>query len=210
MKIGVFDSGIGGRNVLRVLEQALPEHQFVYASDSKNVPYGNKTPEQIVALAQKAVQPLLEHCGLIVLACNTATSYAIDILRAENPKIKFVGLEPAVKPAAEATKNGVVAVCATPATLASPNYQHLKSTYAKGLTVIEPDCSVWAGLIEQGSAVQIDLAELAASLSQKGCDTVALGCTHYHSLKQRLAELLPGVTILEPSDAVVERVKRCF
>jgi glutamate racemase len=208
MKIGVFDSGVGGRNILKVLRHALPEHSFVYACDSKNVPYGSKTPSQIVQLARLAIRPLVKDCKVVVVACNTATSYAIETLRRDNRDTKFVGLEPPIKPAARLAKTGVVAVCATPATLKSINYQKLKNSFASQLTVIEPDCTDWATLIEQDRAGEIRLEQLAAYLLHRGCDTVVLGCTHYHALRPKLQTLMPNTTIIDPSYAVLEQVKR--
>ncbi|MDR1033125.1 MAG: glutamate racemase [Candidatus Nomurabacteria bacterium] len=208
MKIGVFDSGVGGRNILAVLQKALPEHAFAYACDAWNVPYGNKSPEQVIELTMAAIKPLVKDCGLIVVACNTATSYAIEALRNAYPTINFVGLEPAIKPAAQLTRSGVITVCATPATLISPNYKHLKHEYARKLKVIEPDCSDWAGLIESGQSDQIKLDTLASSLQARHCDVLVLGCTHYHALQAKLQELLPNTKVIDPSDAVAEQVKR--
>ncbi|MDR0591645.1 MAG: glutamate racemase [Candidatus Nomurabacteria bacterium] len=208
MKIGVFDSGIGGLNILNGLQQALPEHDFEYACDTEHVPYGNKSPEEIIRLTTAGVQQLAKDCEVVVIACNTATSYAIDTLRQVYPNTRFVGLEPAIKPASALTESGALAVCATPATLASANYRQLLQAHAKGLTVVEPDCSNWASLIEHGQADQIQLEGLSSELCEKGCDTVVLGCTHYHTLKPKLAKLIPGAAILEPCDAVLKQVKR--
>ncbi|MDR0398135.1 MAG: aspartate/glutamate racemase family protein [Candidatus Nomurabacteria bacterium] len=209
MKIGIFDSGIGGRNVLSVLQQALPGHSFIYACDSLNVPYGTKSPEQIIELTRHAIQPLLQSCQIIVIACNTVTSYAIRTLRRENPNVQFIGLEPAIKLATQLTKTNTVAVCATPATLRSPNYLRLKNLYTKHLKqVIEPECTDWARLIEYGQANRVKLNQLSARLLNQNCDVVVLGCTHYHELKPRFLKHMPNATILEPSDAVLKRVKR--
>jgi glutamate racemase len=206
MKIGVFDSGKGGLNILRSLRARFRQHHFVYACDTEHMPYGSKSPAEINRLVGKAIQPLIESCQIIVLACNTATTVAIDNLRRQHPDIKFIGLEPMVRPAASLTKNGVIAVCATPATLRSPNYQKLKTAHAAGVKVLEPDCSQWAELVETGRKHQIDLRRTAQQLAEQNCDVIVLGCTHYHSLKPALRRLLPRVKILEPSDAIAERL----
>ncbi|MDR3125984.1 MAG: aspartate/glutamate racemase family protein [Candidatus Nomurabacteria bacterium] len=207
MTIGVFDSGSGGRNILEVLEWSFPEFDFVYISDTKNLPYGLKSAELIRELVSKAVKPLVEKCSVVIIACNTATTAAIEHLRAEFPSTKFIGLEPMLKPAARLTQTGAICVCATPATLRSRNYSQLKHKYTRELKVIEPDCADWAGLIERGETDKINLETLREIIRVSSCDVLVLGCTHYHVLKTRLQKLLPKIKILEPSDAIVEQLK---
>lgn len=208
MKIGVFDSGRGGEAVARKLSSLLPTARVITAHDHKNVPYGGKTPEEIIRLTSAAIQPLIAaHCDTIVLACNTATVNAIEALRKQFPLQRFVGLEPMVKPAVAASKSKKIAVLATPATLASANYKHLKTLYASDTTLYEPDCSSWAKLIEDGEQTQIDLAATITPLVEKGVDTIVLACTHYHWLEGAIQDLAgDSVTVLEPTDAVKARV----
>jgi glutamate racemase len=207
MKIGVFDSGVGGRFVADALAAAFTDDEVMYVNDREHVPYGNKSPEEIRHLTRTAVIPLVDDgCSIIVIACNTASTNAISFLRETYPHIFFVGLEPMIKPATQLTKTGVVAVCATRATLASKSYGLLKRTWAADITVIEPDCHEWATLIEEERSNEIDIDSLVTDLVSKNCDVIVLGCTHYHWLKNRFHAANPSITILEPTDAIRQRI----
>ena len=207
-KIGVFDSGIGGQAVAKRIQQLFPDVEVLLASDSANMPYGNKRRAEIIRLTLAAVQPLVDaQCDAIVIACNTATTNAIDDLRAAHPSVHFVGIEPMVKPAARHTKTGAIAVLATPSTLASHTYHRLKQRWAPQITVIEPDCSTWADTIERGHADQVALHSVMDELRRWQVDTIVLGCTHYHWIKDRIqAAAGPHVQVLEPSDAIGARL----
>jgi len=208
--IGVFDSGIGGLSVANAIEKAFPAHTIIYREDSKNVPYGTKTPEQIYGFVKPILTDLAKTCDIIVIACNTVTTLLIDTLRAEIP-IPLVGIEPMVKPASQATHSGVITVCATPATLASARYAHLKEQYAKQLSVIEPDCSDWASLIEKNAITTAKLrADIEPSL-QRGADVVVLGCTHYHWIEAEIKHIVGSdVAVLQPEQAIVNRLQMMF
>ena len=207
MKIGVFDSGIGGKNVAEVLEQAFPTDTILYANDHGHVPYGARTSTEIQQLTEAALSPLFAaECDVIVIACNTATTNAISTLRTAHPEVFFVGLEPMVKPAAQLTHSKIVAVCATDATRHSSSYQSLKKQWANETTIIEPDCSQWAGLIENYESHTIDVEGLVSELAKKNCDVIVLACTHYHWLKKRFEKAAPHMTILEPTDAIIARI----
>jgi glutamate racemase len=210
MLIGVFDSGIGGTAVAQKLIELIPEATVIAVNDHDNVPYGTKSPSEIIRLTDSAIQPLIhQHCDAIVIACNTATTVAISHLRSTYPLFKFIGIEPMVKPAALLTKTGVIAVLATPQTLKSDKYKKLKSTWAPTIQVIEPDCHNWAELIEQDKANEIDVARVVDSLRKQNVDVIVLGCTHYHWLKQRFIDALGtnSIVVLEPSDAIANRIK---
>lgn len=209
MKLGVFDSGVGGKAMAASLAMAFPEAEVLVVDDHENVPYGSKTTEQIIALTDAAIQPLFNHqCDVIVIACNSATMSAIDALRSTYPTQKFVGLEPMVKPAALLTKTGVIAVCATPVTLASKRYKWLLDTYARETTVLEPDCSNWARMIEAGEVDRLQIEKVVNDCCEKGADVIVLGCTHYHWIKDLVTEIAAGrATVLEPSDAIARRVR---
>jgi len=208
VKIGVFDSGIGGLSVARRLEQLFPAAEVIFTNDSENVPYGSRSQSEIVHLTDAALQPLIEaRCDAIVIACNTATTNAITELRRRYPDVHFVGIEPMVKPAAKMTKTGVIAVLATPSTLASRRYHELKRQWAPQLTIIEPDCSHWASMIEHDQADTIDIETFIGDLTRQNIDVIVLGCTHYHWLKDRIQKAAgPGVQVLEPSDAIGARL----
>lgn len=208
VKIGVFDSGIGGKTVAHKIKQLFPSVEVLFVNDSKNIPYGLKRRSEIIRLTLAATQPLVDaKCDAIVIACNTATTNAIDELRSTHPTTHFVGIEPMVKPAARMTKTGAIAVLATPGTLSSHRYQLLKQRWAERVMVVEPDCSSWADLIEHGQADRIDIRATMNELHRWNVDTIVLGCTHYHWIKERIqAAAGPRVTVLEPSDAIGARL----
>lgn len=209
MKIGVFDSGIGGKAVALSLQRAFPDAEIQVVNDQKNVPYGSKTTEEIIRLTDIAIQPLLSsHCDIIVLACNTASAAAIEILRERYPAQAFIGLEPMIKPAASLTRTGIIAVCATPSTLASQRYKSLVETYASNIKIIEPDCSRWAYMIENDQINQTIIKDAINDCCKNGADVIVLACTHYHWIKDVITEIAAGrAIILEPSEAIANRVK---
>ena len=208
VKIGVFDSGIGGEAVAMKLQLLFPDAEVISINDSANVPYGTKTEEEIKDLTLHAIRPLIDAvCDAIVVACNTATTVAISALREKYPTVHFVGIEPMVKPAAKMTKSNTIAVLATPGTLASKRYHDLKHEWATDVRIIEPDCSSWATLIEANQIDTIPLEQTVSMLTDQNVDVIVLGCTHYHWLKKRI-ETAAGsdVVVLEPSDAIGARL----
>lgn len=207
-KIGVFDSGIGGLSVAQKLEKLFPEVEILFTNDSANVPYGSRRRADIARLTETALQPLIDaQCDAIVIACNTATTNAINDLRKRYPDTHFVGIEPMVKPAAQMTKTGTIAVLATPSTLTSNRYHELKLRWAPRTTIIEPDCSKWASMIERGDADRIDIDTFIRELKRWDIDIIVLGCTHYHWLKERIQKAAgPHIKVLEPSDAIGARL----
>lgn len=209
MKIGVFDSGIGGKAIAEQLTELIPEAEIISVDDHEHVPYGSRPDDEIISLTKAAIQPLLDaNCDVIVIACNTATTVAIQHLRDTYPHRKFVGIEPMVKPAAQMTASKHIAVLATPATLSSARYHTLKETWAEGIQIEEPDCSDWASLIESGRADEVPIESVVEDLVGRGVDVIVLACTHYHWLKQRAEHTAAGrATILEPSDAISRRIK---
>lgn len=208
MKLGVFDSGIGGRAVAAALHASFPEAELIVVNDHKNVPYGSKPPEQILALTDAAIQPLLSaHCDIIILACNSASAAAIEELRRRYPSEAFIGLEPMVKPAAALTKTGIIAVCATPATLASARYHRLVQTYGQDIRIIEPDCSQWATMIENNKVNRTQIEETIDRCCDEGADVIVLACTHYHWIKDLISQIAAGrAIVIEPSEAIGRRV----
>jgi len=209
MKIGVFDSGIGGLSVANAIEKALPGDEIVFASDAAHVPYGTKSPEEILSYVEPILQKLLESgCAVIVIACNTVSTTLIDILR-QRFSIPLVAVEPMVKPAAAQTKTGVIAVCATPTTLNSPQYARLKSTYAQGVRVLEPDCSDWSLMIENKAIDTEKVRRQIEDVISKKADVIVLGCTHYHWIEQEIKVIANGQAIvLQPEQAIIRQLKR--
>lgn len=210
MKIGVFDSGVGGQSVVNAIRKELPELEVIYAEDKENVPYGKKTPEQLYKLVLPILQGLENQgCQVIVVACNTVSTTLISKLR-DKIAIPFIAMEPMVKPAAELTKSNTVAICATPATLTSKRYKWLKQTYAKDITVLEPDCSDWAYMIESNQLDHQKIRDRISSVCEQGADVIVLGCTHYHWIEEDIQKVADNydAKVIQPEGPVIRRLKR--
>jgi glutamate racemase len=207
-KIGVFDSGIGGLSVAHALEKAFPDYEIVFVNDSEHVPYGSRTAEEMLSFVQPIFQKLVDDgCQIIVIACNTVSTLLVTELR-QLFDIPMVAMEPMVKPAAEQTKTGVIAVCATPATLASKRYAWLKETYAQGVQVIEPDCNQWAHMIEHNQVNEDVIAQQIEEVCEAGADVIVLGCTHYHWIEEMILKMAAGrAAVIQPEQAIVARVR---
>jgi glutamate racemase len=210
MKLGVFDSGIGGEAVADALQKTFPTADIIIVNDKKNVPYGDKSTDQVIHLTEAAIAPLLSaSCDIIVLACNTATAAAIEALRSRHPGQKFIGIEPMIKSAAKLTRSHTIGVCATPATLASARYRQLIQAYGAHLNIIEPDCSKWAYLIENNQLNRHQVEQVINELCDRGADVIVLGCTHYHWIKNLIVELVADrAEVIEPSEAIGRRVQQ--
>ena len=212
--VGVFDSGVGGLSVLREIRQLLPNESLLYVADSGHVPYGEKSPEFIRERSRAIAEFLLvQGAKALVLACNTATVAAVAELRERYPTLPLVGMEPAVKPAAAATRSGQVGVLATTGTLKSAKFAALLDRFAGDVRVITQPCP---GLVECVEAGELDSAatrELLRGyvepLLAEGCDTLILGCTHYPFLKPLLRELVPAsVSLIDTGAAVARQLQR--
>lgn len=209
MKIGVFDSGVGGDSVARAIEKALPDLEIIYREDKAHLPYGNKSKEEIYGYVVPILREMIgDGCRVIVIACNTVTTNLIERLRSEL-SVPLVGLEPMVKPAAEQTKSGVIAICATPRTLTSERYQYLKKTYAQGVRVIEPDCSDWTMMIEDNKVNINAIKRRLDPVLAAGADQIVLGCTHYHWIEDLIRQIVRGrASVLQPEQPVIERLRQ--
>ena len=207
-KIGVFDSGVGGLSVTNAIKKALPNEEVIYVEDKKNIPYGLKTPDELFKLVLPILEDLQEKTDVIVVACNTVSTTLIEKLR-EKLHVPLVAMEPMVKPAAEQTKTGVIAVCATPTTLGSKRYAWLKQEFARGIKVVEPDCSRWTSMIEADEVDhQIIAKEIKNALSQQA-DVIVLGCTHYHWIEEEINEIAEGrAKVLQPEQPVINQLKK--
>ena len=210
--IGVFDSGLGGISVLHEIRRVLPYESLIYIADSAHVPYGEKTPEFIVQRSIAISQFLLEQpVKAIVVACNTATAAAVTQMRQRWPEVIIVGMEPAVKPAVQASKIGKIGVLATTGTLRSARFAALLERYANDVEVLTQPCP---GLVELIEAGDLDGAQTSALLAgyvepllAAGCDTLILGCTHYPVIKPLLQSLVPAsVQIIDTGAAVARRL----
>ncbi len=209
MKIGVFDSGVGGQSVANAIAKALPEHQVELREDHEHIPYGIRQPAEILGFVVPILQSMVDDgCAVIVVACNTVSTTLIDKLRQEF-SIPLIAMEPMVKPAAAMTKTGVIAVCATPTTLASERYRQLKADYAIDVQVLEPDCSDWAGMIEHHQVDSRKLAERIQEVLDQSADVIVLGCTHYHWIEDDIKALIAGrATVIQPEQAVIAQLRR--
>lgn len=210
--IGIFDSGIGGTSIWKEIALALPHEDTLYLADSKNAPYGEKSKEEILQLSIKNTEWLLRrHCKLIVVACNTATTNAIDHLR-QNFTVPFIGIEPAIKPAALGSKTKKVGILATKGTLASSLFHNTAQLYASGIEVLEREGKGLVELLENGNLHSKEMDVLLRSyigpMVENGIDHLVLGCTHYPYLVPKLKELLPPhVTIIDSGLAVAKQTK---
>jgi glutamate racemase len=209
MKLGVFDSGIGGEAVAAALKITYPDAEILTVNDKANVPYGDRSSDLVLQLTDAAIQPLLAAtCDVIILACNTATALAIEPLRRRYPTQKFIGIEPMIKTAALLTRTGTIAVCATPATLKSSRYHDLRAIYGTGLQIIEPDCHTWAYMIEHNQINHEIIKKTIVDVCNQGADVIVLGCTHYHWIKEDILKLTQGrARVIEPSEAIGRRIQ---
>ena len=207
--IGVFDSGIGGKSVANAIREALPEHKVILREDKAHIPYGTKSPKEILSYVLPIFQELVdEGCEVIVVACNTVSTTLIDTLR-QHFNIPLIATEPMVKPAVAITKSKVIAVCATPTTLGSKRYKWLKDTYAKDVAVLEPDCSDWTMLIENNSLNDQKIVKRIEEVLSKGADVIVLACTHYHWIENEIRKLAKGqAQVIQPESALIEQLKR--
>lgn len=201
--IGVFDSGIGGLSVLKHLLQLLPNERFIYLGDTARVPYGNKSAETIQLYSRQCAAFLLQHdVKMIVVACNTASALALDVLRRELTIPVLGVIEPASREAAAATQNGRIGVIGTRATIASNSYAHaIDAAAARRVVVHSQPCPLFVPLVEEGwldmPATRLVAEEYLRPLIANHIDTLVLGCTHYPLLAPMLASMLPGVRLID-------------
>lgn len=212
--LGVFDSGVGGLSVLRAIQAQHPREDILYFADQGHVPYGPRPLAEVRAFSEEITRFLLEEgAKIIVVACHTASAAALTHLRETFPEVQFVGMEPAVKPAAEKTDSGVVGVLATPATFQGELYASVVERFAQEVTVLQHTCP---GLVEQieagdltGPRTRLILEDALLPMLVQGIDAVVLGCTHYPFVAPLIAEIAgPGVRIVEPSAAIARQAGR--
>lgn len=214
--IGIFDSGVGGLSVFREIRKLLPEERYIYHSDNAHCPYGEKSREYIIDRAREITRLLLsEGADIIVVACNTATAAAIATLR-EEFQIRFIGMEPAVKPAAMSTKTGVVGVLATAGTLKADKYLNTREKWAEGVKIAEHVGQGFVELVEKGctSGPEAEgvVTESLKPLLDEGADRIVLGCTHYPFLSETISKtaaiIAPerDIKIIDPAPAVAKHL----
>ena len=212
--VGFFDSGIGGLCILEAFKKICPRESTVYLADSANCPYGNRAQEEIVALSEANVGQLTaRRCKAVVVACNTATAAAIDILRARHPEMPFVGLEPAIKPAALKSKTGIVGVLATAGTFQGRLYRETSERFARGTTILAAVADEFVSLVERGETkgahAEAVVRARVEPLLAAGADRLVLGCTHFPHLRGLIERVADGrAEIVDPSAAVACQIRR--
>jgi glutamate racemase len=212
--IGIFDSGVGGLSVLRAIRAGMPEEPVLYFGDQGHIPYGPRPMAQIQGFSEAITRFLLERgAKIVVVACNTASAAALKHLRQTFPDVSFVGMEPAVKPAAEHTTTGVVGVLATPATFQGALYASVVERFANGVELLQDTCP---GLVQQiergdldGPATRRILEDALRPMLAKNIDTVVLGCTHYPFVIPLIQQIVGDkVRVIDPAPAVARQAGR--
>lgn len=211
--IGIFDSGLGGISVWQALYDALPHESLMYLGDGARCPYGSRSREEVLQFTCEAVERLLsEGCKMIVVACNTATAVAIKYLREKYPNVPFVGLEPAVKPAALTTKSGVIGVLATERSLCGDHFLRAEEKYGAEVKILKGVGEGFVEAVEHNEEHTPETAELVrkavAPLVAEGADKIVLGCTHYPFLRELIEREVEGrgIDVIDSGEAVARRV----
>lgn len=209
--IGLFDSGVGGLSVFLEVKKLLPQREYIFLADQAHVPYGKKTQKELQNLSVRITKFLLQNnIGILVVACNTATCYALDYLR-QKFRIPIIGVVPAIKPAAKLTKNNKIAVMSTPATAKSTYLKDLAKKFAQEKNVLLLGCKGLEDAVEtlDRKAIKSLLDKYTKEVYDFGADTVVLGCTHYPFLKAQIRERLGSkVHVLDSGKAIARRTKQ--
>ncbi|MFT5470166.1 MAG: glutamate racemase [Verrucomicrobiales bacterium] len=210
--IGILDSGLGGLSVLREIHALLPAEDLLYIADSAWCPYGRRSFEEIRARTAELTDFLIDHgAKAIVIACNSATIAAIESLRASYP-LPFVGMEPAVKPAAQLSRKGAIGVLATEASLAGERFHRLVNDHSRGIRVITRPCPEFVDLVEagvlDGPEAEGVVREVLVPLLAEGVDVLVLGCSHYPFLRSLIEQTAgPDVRVIDTGAPVANRLK---
>ena len=207
--VGVFDSGVGGLSVWKELNAQMPEQDYVYVADSAHCPYGDKSTDYIIDRAGRIVRFLTgQGAQAVVVACNTATAAAVSYLRSTFP-IPFIGMEPAVKPAALASRTGVVGVLATANTFKGTLYRDTVMRYASGIRIVEQVGEGLVEAVERGEVPEALIRKYVDAMTREGADVIVLGCTHFPFLQEAIARAAgPSVRIINPAPAVARQTGR--
>ncbi len=212
--IGIFDSGVGGLSVLREVRRLLPNEDLIYIADQAHVPYGNRSREDVFGFSDGIVRYLIKiQTKLVIIACNTASAVALADLRLKYPALPFVGMEPAVKPAAAETITGVVGVLATPATFQGDLYASTVERFAKGVKILQDTCPGLVKQIEEGRIESPETREILERalipMLEEGVDEIVMGCTHYPFVIPLIEEIVGDeVAVIDPAPAVARQAER--
>ena len=212
--IGIFDSGVGGLTVANAISLLLPNEAIFYIGDTARIPYGNKSKEDIEKFSLEMTKFLLDKdCKAIVIACNTASAYALEAVRNTYPDIPVIAMEPAVKPAIEQSKTGAIGVLATLGTLKSDRYSHLKDKFGQGIQILENPCLGLVDNIEAGKwndpETVLLLETILKPMVDAQVDHIVLGCTHYPIVIPLIANIMGNnVQLVNPAPAIAKQVYR--
>lgn len=212
--IGIFDSGVGGLSVLRDIAALLPSENLLYLADQANVPYGHRPLEEVRGFSEGIARYLLaKGAKLVVVACHTASGAALYHLRESFPGVPFVGIEPAVKPAALGSRVKAIGVLATPATFEGPLFARVVDQFARDVRLVGKTCPGLVEIIEAGEVngerIRRYLEVVLHPLLEEGIDALVLGCTHYPFALETIREIVgPGVAIVDPCPGVARQVRR--
>lgn len=212
-KIGIFDSGVGGLSVLREIRRELPAHELLYLADRGNHPYGSRPLEQVRELSERIARFLMgQGAQILVVACNTASAAALYDLRERFPGLPVVGMEPALKPAAEHTRSGKIGVLATAGTLRGQPYAGVVERFAQGVEIFEQSCPGLAEMVEHdhpAAQIRAKLEEWLKPMRGAGVDQLALACTHYPLVIELIREVAgEGMTVIDPAPAIARQTRR--
>jgi len=214
LPVGIFDSGVGGLSVLRAIRAQMPNEPVIYFGDQGHIPYGPRPMEQIRGFSEAITKFLLErNAKLIVVACNTASAAALKYLREKFPDVHFVGMEPAVKPAAERTQTGRVGILATPATFQGALYASVVERFANGVELFQNTCIGLVQQIEQGNLNGAETRQILEDalhpMLEQNIDTVVLGCSHYPFVIPLIEQIVgENVRVIDPAPSVAKQAKR--
>lgn len=211
-RVGIFDSGLGGLSVFAQIARLRPDVDLCYYADQARIPWGPRSAQDLHLYCRNICrQWMQQRCDLIVVACNTASAAALSRLRQEFPQQGFVGMEPAIKPAAQLTRSGVIGLMATPATLAGELLAQTRARHAAHLEIVSDPCTGLVEAIESADPQQIEriLARILPRLVEAGSDVLVLGCTHYVFAAPAMRALVgDAIHILDPAPAVAAQVNR--
>lgn len=214
MKIGVFDSGVGGLWILKNLKESLTSFSYIFIGDQYHVPYGERNLEEIREFSEEITKFLINKgCKIIVIACNTASAASLKYLREKFSETIFVGMEPAVKPAVETTHTKKVGVLATPATFQGELYNSIVEKFANDVLIFKNTCDGLVNQIEKGELDGKETKEILENalnpMIKEGIDTVVLGCTHYPFVMPLIKEIVgENINVIDPTPAIVKQVRR--
>ncbi len=209
MKIAIFDSGIGGLSVFNAVKKSFPQLEIVFRNDQKNMPYGDKTKNELLLLVKPFFDQFqAENFDIVIIACNTVSTTILSELR-EQYKFTIIPVIPMIREASLITKNKTIAICATPTTLKSSKYSVLKFKYGQNLNILEPDCREWATMIQKKQINEMKIKQTIEDILNKKCDVVVLACTHYHWIENDIKKIcFNRASVIQPEEKIIAKLKQ--